>query len=71
VTTGGNNPKVLVEFTPEEITWLADILHARWAAAVNLGTQGASEKLEKDKRINNEIRNRILDKASDQGFGNL
>lgn len=63
-----NEPKVLVELSPEEITWLADVLHDRWAVAVSIGD---SEKLQRDKKINNDIRNRILDKAYDQGFGNL
>ena len=82
-----NDPKVLVEFSPEEIAWLADKLNELrqgWTAAALFkatGIQqrgGASEsekqmllKIEEEKKVEAVIRNRLLDKASDQGFGNL
>lgn len=73
-----NDPKVLIEFDPEEITWLADQLHMlrNWADKAILMADGKDkeklvEKLEEYKKMEARLRNRILDKADNQGFGNL
>lgn len=69
-----NDPKVLVEFTPEEITWLADRMHEEWQRAMTakaIATGDNSDKVAKHMEFERNIRNRILDKAYDQGFGNL
>lgn len=82
-----NDPRVLVEFSPEEIVWLADKLNELrqgWTAAALFKASGiqqrgqASEhekemilKLEEEKAMEAVIRNRLLNKASDQGFGDL
>jgi len=82
-----NEPKVLVEFSPEEITWLSDKLNELrqgWNAVALFKASGiqsrgeASDhekemllKIEEEKKMEATIRNRLLDKASDQGFGNL
>jgi hypothetical protein len=71
----GNNPKVLVEFSPEEIAWLADRLHEEWIRAVAAGaiasTPESQEKIAEHKKMEAKIRNRLLDNASKQGFGDL
>lgn len=84
---GDNQPKILVEFSPEEVTWLADRLH-EWRASYNAlalsytkdvmdkghATEAnvkTIEAIEEHKLMKAKIRNRILDKADDQGFGNL
>ncbi len=72
--TNTNDPKVLVEFSPEEITWLADRLHEEWLRTLQAGaiaTGDNADKVAKHQAMQNRLRNRILDKASDQGFGNL
>jgi hypothetical protein len=69
-----NDPKVLVEFSPEEISGLADILHDLWAAGVSMKAMLPPEKVAKiQERIDlaNKLRNRALDNASKQGFGEL
>ena len=69
-----NNPKVLVEFSPEEIAWLADRLHEEWMRTVNAGKIAMGENAEKVRRhqeMQNTLRNRILNSASKQGFGEL
>jgi hypothetical protein len=82
-----NQPKVLVEFSPDEIAWLADRLHeyrqglnaAALFKAQGIQSRGeATEnersmilKLEEDKKIEATLRNRLVDKAADQGFGDL
>lgn len=83
-----NNPKVLVEFSPEEISWLADRLHEYrqgLIAAQLFHTQGAmarketdkesfkerEAKIEEHKKMEAELRNRLVNKAGDQGFGDL
>lgn len=87
MTNGHNRPMVLVEFTPEEIVWLADRLHdfrqqatqiTLKAAALAAGDEKAEEKFRKaleevdgHKKMEATLRNRLLDKASDQGFGEL
>lgn len=53
-----NDPKVLVEFSPDEIKWLADLLHDRWHTFSAM-------------KANNAVRNRLLDNTSKQGFGDL
>lgn len=85
--TISNEPKILVEFSPDEVTWLADRLHELrqgWTAAGLMKAQGAQsrgeasdrerdmiQKLEDHKKMEAHLRNRILGKASDQGFGHL
>ncbi len=59
-----NDPKVLVEFSPDEIKWLADLLHDRWHTF-------SAMKANTDQAINNAVRNRLLDNTSKQGFGDL
>ena len=82
-----NEPKVLIEFSPEEITWLADRLHelrAGWNAATFLKMEGMLErgevsdnekellyKLEQYKKLEATLRNRLVNKAAEQGFGDL
>jgi hypothetical protein len=70
-----NDPKVLVEFSPEEIAWLADRLHEEWSRALVAGavatTPEAKEKIQTHKEMEARLRNRLLDKAHDQGFGHL
>lgn len=72
-----NNPKVLAEFDPEEITWLADRLHEEWerlimakAKAITTSPEKLA-KIEEYQRMERSIRNRILKNADDQGFGSL
>lgn len=85
--TGSNDPKVLVEFSPAEITWLSDRLHELrqgWVAAglmkaESIQQRGAAsdnekaliQKLEDYKAMEARLRNRLLNKAQDQGFGHL
>lgn len=71
-----NDPKVLVEFSPEEIKWLADLLHDRyWQYSAMKANYADSPKhvvkAETDQKINNNVRNRLIDNASNQGFGDL
>jgi hypothetical protein len=82
-----NDPKVLVEFSPEEIKWLADRLHEmrqNWNAVALFKAQGIQSRgvasdherelirqLEDQKKMEATIRNRLVDKASEQGFGDL
>lgn len=69
-----NNPKVLIEFDPEEITWLADRLHeegVRILTAQAVATGDNVAKVETHKEMERRLRNRLLDRAYDQGFGNL
>lgn len=76
-----NAPKVLVEFSPEELSWLADRLHEmrnQWIAAQILGATITSDKveaikkqIEDHKKMETTLRNRLIDKAYDQGFGHL
>lgn len=69
-----NEPRILVEFTPDEITWLADRLHEEWLRGLKAGaiaTGDNADKVKAHQDMQNTLRNRILDKASDQGFGNL
>lgn len=69
-----NDPKILVEFTPEEITWLADRLHEEWQrtlAAAMVATGDNIDKVEAHQKMQNLLRNRLLNKAADQGFGDL
>lgn len=86
-TPGDNKPKVLVEFDPAEIVWLSDRLHELrqgWNAVALFKASGiqsrgeASDKeremilqLEEHKAMEARLRNRLVDKASDQGFGDL
>jgi hypothetical protein len=87
VNEGSNQPRVLVEFEPEEIAWLADRLNelrSGWNAVALFKAQGIQARgeasdhekemiaeLEAHKVMEARLRNRILDKASDQGFGDL
>lgn len=71
-----NDPKVLVEFSPDEIKWLADLLHDRWHTFSAMKANWADsekhvEKANTDQAINNAVRNRLLDNTSKQGFGDL
>lgn len=70
-----NAPKVLIEFTPDELSWLADRLHEEWQRGVTAGalvSKGDKETLVADhKKRTIELLNRLTDKAHDQGFGNL
>lgn len=82
-----NDPKILVEFSPEEVKWLADRLHEMrfgWNSAALVKAMGIQERgeasenekrmileIEDHKRMEAAIRNRILNRADDQGFGNL
>jgi hypothetical protein len=82
-----NNPKILMEFDPEEVSWLADRLHEMrqgWVAASLMKCEGIQqrgqasenektmlEKLEEHKKMEARLRNRLVDKAHDQGFGHL
>lgn len=82
-----NNPMVLVELSPEEITWLADRLHDFRQQANSMSLRAAAlvadkpeaeekfrlalEEVDRNKKMEAAIRNRILNKADDQGFGNL
>lgn len=83
-----NSPKVLVEFEPDEISWLADRLHEEWgramqAVAVTSGWESytdpevrekarlAHEKAKAHQDMQNRLRNRLLDKSYEQGFGHL
>ncbi len=82
-----NDPRVLVEFAPDEITWLSDRLHelrAGWNAALLFKASGIQQRgkasenekamilaLEEHKSMEARLRNRLVDKASDQGFGDL
>jgi hypothetical protein len=85
--TKSNSPKVLVEFDPAEIAWLADRLH-EYRAGLNAaalmkltGIQARGEvsdnekqmieKLEEHKKMEATLRNRLVDKAAEQGFGDL
>lgn len=71
-----NAPKVLIEFTPDEIKWLADHFHdvAMGITGVKASMTPGSEawvKIEAKQKMAREMMNRALDKASDQGFGVL
>jgi hypothetical protein len=82
-----NNPKVLIEFDPDEVKWLADRLHELrqgWLSAELLKAQGIQERgkasenemrmlqeMEQHRKMEARLRNRILNKASEQGFGDL
>lgn len=70
-----NEPKVLVEFSPEEITWLADRLHEIWGTLVTtkaiVTDESAKLLAERHKEITLRVKNRIEDKAKEQGFGHL
>lgn len=83
-----NDPKVLVEFSADEISWLADRLHEEWGRAMQAvaATSGwedyvdpdvrekarvAHEKAKAHQRMQNDLRNRMLDNAYKQGFGHL
>lgn len=87
-----NDPKVLVEFSPEEISWMADRWHemrAQWTSAEMMGArllneedspmsddtrekiEKAKKEIEEHKLMEARLRNRVLDKAADQGFGDL
>lgn len=70
-----NDPKILVEFAPEEVSWLADRLHEEWArtlqAATIVQSSDLAEKVQAHQTMQNKLRNRLLDKAYQQGFGNL
>lgn len=85
MTDKTNSPMVLVELAPEEVAWLADRLielRSGWTTAALFKAQGIMErgeaseremilKIEDNKRMEARIRNRILDRAADQGFGDL
>lgn len=76
-----------MEFSTEEITWLADRLHdlrQGWTAAAVFKAAGIQqrgeasdnerqmlEQLEEHRRMEAVLRNRLLNKASQQGFGEL
>jgi hypothetical protein len=70
-----NEPKILVEFTPEEIAWLADRMHEEWqrtvAAKAIASSPDALTKVEAHQKMEYEIRTKILDNAYKQGFGDL
>lgn len=82
-----NDPKVLVELSPAEVAWLSDRLHEMcqgWSAAalmkdMEIQQRGEASQRERDmilaleehKRMEAAIRNRILNKAAEQGFGDL
>lgn len=82
-----NKPKVLVEFDPEEIAWLSDRLNEirqGWNTALLFKASGIQARgeasdnekrmileLEEHKKIEATLRNRLLDKASEQGFSDL
>lgn len=82
-----NEPRILVEFSPQEMKWLADRLHelrqgmtsAALVKAMGIQQRGeASEnerrmilELEEHKRMEATLRNRMLGKAAEQGFGDL
>ena len=72
---GTNTPKVLIELEPEEISWLADRLHEEWqrtlAAEMVASTPENIAKVEQHKKMERKLRNLLLDKAYEQGFGNL
>lgn len=71
----GNEPRVLVEFSAEEVTWLCDRLHEEWArtlvAKAITGAPTTQEIVDKHQEMQNRLRNRLLDKSFDQGFGHL
>jgi len=82
-----NDPKVLVEFSLEEIRWLADKLHELrngWNSVALFKAMGIQQrgeasdneremllKLEEEKRMEALLRNRLVDKVHDRGFGHL
>ena len=82
-----NHPKVLVEFEPNEIEWLSDRLHELrqgWILAEVFKVEGIQkrgsateneqrmiEEINLHKEMEAKLRNRILNKASEQGFGEL
>lgn len=73
--TDTNKPKVLVELSPEQLTWLADRLHEEWARSVSARAVVSSDDLVKKVQDNKQMAIDImllLDKNSnDQGFGSL
>lgn len=69
-----NDPKILVELSPEELAWLADRLHEEWGRTLNakaVATGDNVAKVEKHQKMQNTIRLRLLKNAVDQGFGDL
>jgi hypothetical protein len=66
-----NEPKVLVEFDPEELKWLADRLHEEWQRSVIAKALVDNNKVEDNKKMATKLLNRMLGKASEQGFGDL
>jgi len=70
-----NDPKILVEFTPEEIKALSDHFHdVYWqitSIKPSVENPDTLAKLEAKQKLVSKIMNRLLDKADDQGFGNL
>ena len=73
-----NQPKVLVEFSPEEAAWLMDILHDDWhrRIAMEIATHGFDNDhnahvIRWKKHRASMFLNRIDKRASDQGFGDL
>lgn len=70
-----NEPKILIEFTSEEIKFLADRLHEEWARTVQakaIVTDAAAHiVVEEHQKMASKLMNCLVDKASDQGFGDL
>lgn len=70
-----NKPMVLVEVSEEETKWLADLLHDVYfgCSAIKASTQDKEQlaRLEAKQKMAAKLMNRFLDKAEEQGFGNL
>ena len=75
-----NDPKILTELSPEELSWLADRLHEEWSRSVAAGaivsssekeSQEKIKKVEAHKQMTIRLLNRFLNNAANQGFGDL
>jgi hypothetical protein len=71
-----NDPKILVEFSPDEIKCLADLLYDRyWQFSAMKANHSDNVKnveiAKKEMNVNNNVRNRLLGNASRQGFGEV
>lgn len=72
-----NNAKILVEFSEEEISWLADRLHEECARGVSAKAivsglkNGNLNVVEQHLEMERRLRLRLLNKAVEQGFGDL